>query len=204
MRLNSLVTDIQSGGITIGEEFLAAKNIIWAAGVRGSDVTESLGVELDHQGRVVVTDNLSIAGFPEVYVIGDLAHIIDSDSQQQVPGVAQAAIQMGQYVARDICRKQGQETNDKPFVYRDRGSMATIGRNHAVATIGGKHFSGFFAWLIWGVIHIFPLITFRRKVSVLLSWFWSYFSLSKDVRLITGKSRVKINRSPATVSKSGK
>jgi NADH dehydrogenase len=118
VRLNSLVTDIQSGGITIGEEFLVAKNIIWAAGVRGSDVTESLGVELDHQGRVVVTDNLSIAGFPEVYVIGDLAHVIDSDSQQQVSGVAQAAIQMGQYVARDICRKQGQETNDKPFVYR--------------------------------------------------------------------------------------
>jgi len=204
VRLNSLVTNIQSRGITIGEEFLAAKNVIWAAGVRGSDVTESLGVELDHQGRVLVTDNLSIAGFPEVYVIGDLAHVIDSDSQQQVPGVAQAAIQMGQYVAIDICRKQGQEINYKPFVYHDRGSMATIGRNHAVATIGGKHFSGFFAWLIWGVIHIFPLISFRRRISVLLAWFWSYFSLSKDARLITGKSNLKIKKSLGAVGKSGK
>lgn len=204
VRLNSLVTNIQTGGITIGEEFLAAENIIWAAGVRGSDVTESLGVELDQKGRVMVTDNLSIAGFPEVYVIGDLAHVIDRGRQQQVPGVAQAAIQMGQYVAMDICRKEGKEINNKPFVYRDRGSMATIGRNHAVATIGGKQFSGFLAWLIWGTIHIFPLISFRRKISVLLAWFWSYFSLSKNVRLITGKPRVKIKKSPGAISKSGK
>ncbi|MFK5925856.1 MAG: FAD-dependent oxidoreductase, partial [Desulfuromusa sp.] len=171
--------------------------------VRGSDVTESLGVELDQQGRVVVTDNLSIAVFPDVYVIGDLAHVIDSDSQQQVPGVAPAAIQMGQYVAMDICRKHAKEINYKPFVYRDKGTMATIGRNHAVAIIGGRQFSGFFAWLIWGIIHIVPLISFRRKISVLLAWLWSYFSVSKDVRLITGKPRVKIKKSPGAVSRSG-
>ncbi|MCK5825835.1 MAG: NAD(P)/FAD-dependent oxidoreductase [Desulfuromusa sp.] len=200
VRLNSLVTHIQSGGITIGTEFLDAENIIWAAGVRGSEIAENLGVELDKQGRVVVSADLSIAGFPDTYVIGDLAHVTDKDSGQQVPGVAQAAIQMGEYVAKEIRRKLGEDTQNKPFTYSDRGSMATIGRNRAVATIAGRHFTGFFAWLIWGVVHIFPLVNFRRKLAVLFSWVWSYFSRSKNVRLITGEARIKVKKPFGVVS----
>ncbi|MCF6266374.1 MAG: NAD(P)/FAD-dependent oxidoreductase [Desulfuromusa sp.] len=200
VRLNSLVTDIQSGGLTIGTEFLTAENIIWAAGVRGSDIAENLGVELDQQGRVVVAADLSIAGFPDTYVIGDLAHVTGKDSGQQIPGVAQAAIQMGEYVAKEICRKLREETKNKPFIYTDRGSMATIGRNRAVATIAGHQFTGFFAWLIWGVVHIFPLVNFRRKLTVLFAWVWSYFSRSKNVRLITGESKIKVKKPFGIVS----
>ncbi len=203
VRLNTLVTDIQEGTVSFGEELLAAENIIWAAGVRGSVVAESLGVELDRQGRIPVADNLSIAGFPDAYVIGDLAHSIDTKSGEMVPGVASAAIQMGEHVAADIHTRIAGNKSSEPFSYRDKGQMATIGRNRAVAIISGYQFSGFVAWVIWGAVHIIPLVNFRNKLSVLFTWCWSYFSSSKNARLITGHSKFSGETVSDEASKNG-
>lgn len=193
VRLNCRVTDICEGTVRVGEETLPAENIIWAAGVRGSKVAEALGVALDPQGRVLVGEDLSVPDYPEVFVVGDLAHLVDPKTGRPVPGVAPAAIQMGQHAAAMIRQSlDGSSAERKPFRYRDKGGMATIGRNRAVAYIGGRHFSGFFAWLIWSLVHIIPLIDFRSKLSVIFSWMWSYFSLSKSARLITGRSQMKV------------
>ena len=195
VRLNSLVTELQDGEVRIGEELLPAENIIWAAGVRGSEVAKSLGVELDPQGRVPVGADLSLAGHPEVFVIGDLARVIDVNTGQPVPGVAPAAIQMGRHAARIIrgeVATREQPSSDRIFHYRDKGGMATIGRNRAVAYIAGQHFSGFFAWLIWSLVHIIPLVDFRSKLSVIFTWVWSYFSISKNARLITDRREMKV------------
>lgn len=193
VRLNSMVTDLREGEVQIGEEILPAKNVIWAAGVRGSKLAETLNVELDKQGRVLVADDLSVPDHPEIFVIGDLAHINDKKTGRPVPGVAPAAIQMGRYVASSISSRLA-EKKHPDFVYRDKGSMATIGRNRAVASIAGQNFTGFFAWLIWSLVHIFPLIGFRSKLSVIFSWILSYFSLNKSVRLITGRSKTQVKK----------
>ncbi len=203
VRLNSLVTDVREGEVSIGADLLPAENIIWAAGVRGSEVAESLGCELDPQGRVPVAADLSLPGHPEVFVVGDLAHVEDAATGQLVPGVAPAAIQMGQHVAKLIKQERaaGKPLEPRsPFRYRDKGGMATIGRNRAVAHIGGRHFSGFLAWTIWSLVHIIPLIDFRSKLSVIFSWFWSYFSLSKSARLITGRPKLKVKTALGVVS----
>ncbi|WP_321393667.1 NAD(P)/FAD-dependent oxidoreductase [uncultured Desulfuromusa sp.] len=199
VRLNSMVTDLREGEVQIGDEILPAKNVIWAAGVRGSKLAETLNVELDRQGRVLVADDLSVPGHPEIFVIGDLAHITDKKTGRPVPGVAPAAVQMGRYVASSICsRLAGKKHPD--FAYRDKGSMATIGRNRAVASIAGQNFTGFFAWLIWSLVHIFPLIGFRSKLSVVFSWVLSYFSLNKSVRLITGRSKSQVRKAMGLVN----
>ena len=200
VRLNSLVTDVRGGAVSIGDELVPAENIIWAAGVRGSEVAETLGVKLDRQGRVPVADDLSLPGFPEVFVVGDLAQVINGKTSQPVPGVAPAAIQMGQHVAAVISKSLAGEARS-PFIYSDKGGMATIGRNRAVATIGGRHFTGFFAWMIWSLVHIIPLIDFRSKLSVIFSWFWSYLSLSKSARLITGRPKMKVKEALGVVQK---
>jgi NADH dehydrogenase len=201
VRLNSLVTDIREGTVSIGEEILPAENVIWAAGVRGSEVAETLGVELDRQGRVLVSDDLSIPGYPAVFVAGDLAHIRATKSGQPVPGVAPAAIQMGQYVAAVIRKNMAGDAEHGAFVYRDKGGMATIGRNRAVAAVSGHLFTGFFAWMIWSLVHIIPLIGFRRKLSVIFTWLWSYFSNSKNARLITGRPKMKVNEALDVIRK---
>lgn len=191
VRLNSMVTNVLEGEVQIGKEILPAKNVIWAAGVHGSKVVETLDVELDRQGRVLVADDLSVPGHPEIFVVGDLAHVTDRKTEKPVPGVAPAAIQMGKYAAAAIRSRLGGE--DSPaFTYRDKGSMATIGRNRAVASIYGQHLCGFWAWVIWSLVHIVPLVGFRNKLSVIFSWFWSYFSVSKSVRLITGRSKMEL------------
>jgi len=196
VRLNSLVTDIQSGFVHIGDEQLPAENIIWAAGVRGSKVAEKLDVELDRQGRVKTCEDLSIPGHDSVFVVGDLACVIDKKTSLPVPGVAPAAIQMGRYVAGVIAEEMSSSGKKprKEFVYRDKGGMATIGRNRAVAAVGGLSVSGFPAWLIWSLVHIIPLIDFRSKMMVILTWLWSYFSLSKSARLITGRPKFKVKQ----------
>ena len=203
VRLNSMVTEIKEGVVGIGSEELTAENIIWAAGVRGSDVAASLGCALDDQGRVLVQPDLSIPDHPEVFVVGDLVNLVDPKTGQPIPGVAPAAIQMGKHVAMLIRQSlvDGDENTPRaPFHYHDKGSMATIGRNRAVASVGGRQFGGFFAWLCWGVVHIIPLIGFRNKMSVVFSWLWSYFSMSKNARLITGRSRMKVKQARGVVS----
>ncbi len=202
VRLNSMVTDLREGEVQIGNEILPAKNIIWAAGVRGSKLAETLHVELDQQGRVLVAGDLSVPGHSEIFVVGDLAHVTDRKTGQPVPGVAPAAIQMGQYAASSICSHlRGKE--HPAFEYHDKGSMATIGHNRAVASISGRCFTGIFAWLIWSLVHIMPLIGFRNKLSVLFSWLWSYFFLSKSARLITGRSKIEVKEAIGVVNTNG-
>jgi NADH:ubiquinone reductase (H+-translocating) len=190
VRLGQMVTDIRPGEIFLENERLAAGNVVWAAGVGGSPVVRSLGVPLDRSGRVLVEPDLSVPGHPNVFVIGDLAHVVDPETANLVPGVAPAAIQMGQYVARRIAQRAAQDfpaAPPEPFRYQDKGTMATIGRHRAVASIKGKDFSGFFAWVLWCLVHIWTLMGFRKRVFVLFSWLWSYFSFTKNARLITGK-----------------
>lgn len=197
VRLNSFVTDLQKGMVSIGNENLPAENIVWAAGVRGCQIGSTLDTELDKTGRVLVTQDLAIPDHPEVFVIGDLAHAIDSKTGQAIPGVAPAAIQMGQYVANIIHQEidqAGHPENRPPFAYYDKGTMATIGRNKAVANIKGRNFFGIVAWLLWGLVHLIPLVDFRSRISVVFSWFWSYFSFSKSARLITGNPKAKVKR----------
>ncbi|MDY6848434.1 MAG: NAD(P)/FAD-dependent oxidoreductase [Thermodesulfobacteriota bacterium] len=191
VRLNCPVTDFREGEVELGEEILPAANIIWAAGVRGAPLAQTLGVALDKAGRVPVNPDLSLPGHPEVFVAGDLAHAVESSTQKPVPGVAPAAIQMGRHVAK-IIRSEieagGRESKREPFQYRDKGTMATIGRCRAVASVKGFKAQGLVAWLLWSLVHIWSLIGFRKRVFVFFSWLWSYFVYSPKARIITGKS----------------
>ncbi|HZS99063.1 MAG TPA: NAD(P)/FAD-dependent oxidoreductase, partial [Terriglobales bacterium] len=147
---------------------------------------KKLGVPCDRAGRVLVQPDLSIPGHPEVFVIGDLASIKDKDGKS-VPGLAPAAMQEGKYVAKAI-RHDLQGKPREPFHYWDKGTLATIGRNAAIAQFGKIHISGFIAWLSWLFIHIFFLIGFRNRLLVFIQWFWSYATYERSARLITGKS----------------
>jgi NADH:ubiquinone reductase (H+-translocating) len=161
--------------------------VLWAAGVAGSPLARSLGAPLDRAGRVEVAPDLSVPGHPEVMVIGDLAAVQHTD-ECLVPGVAPAAIQEGRHAARQIRRSLAGQPRE-PFRYRDKGSLATIGRAAAVADLGRFALSGFLAWLAWWAIHIFFLIGFRSRVLVMFSWAWSYFTFQRGARLITGEVR---------------
>ena len=199
VRLGSTVTNVTPRGIHVGEEFLPVRNVFWAAGVEASPLGKSLGVPLDRSGRVVVGPDLTIPGHPEVFVAGDLAAATSADTGLPVPGVAQGGIQMGRYAGRAIAAGvTGRSGDRKPFVYRDKGSMAIIGKAKAVAVIGRFQTAGFLAWLIWGGIHIAFLIGFRNRLQVLLSWFWSWLLNARDARLITGDAglEIQVPRSP--------
>ena len=194
--LNSRVTNVTPDGVYIGEEFIPLRNVFWAAGVKASPIGESLGVPLDRAGRVIVGPDLTIPSHPEVFVVGDMAAANSADTGAQVPGVAQGGIQMGHYAGRMIADEvAGRSTpaNRKAFSYHDKGSMAVIGKAKAVAHLGQFKFGGFFAWLMWGGIHIAFLVGFRNRVQVLLSWLWGWLFNSRDARLITGDARLDIH-----------
>lgn len=178
------VTDIDEQGVTVGGERIAARTVVWAAGVAGSPIARTLGVGLDRAGRVLVAPDLSVPGHGEVFVVGDLAVVMQDG--KPVPGVAQGAIQGGEHAARMIMRAIAQEGSE-PFVYEDRGSLATIGRNAAVADLGRVKLAGFWAWAVWAFIHVLFLIGFRNRLFVMLSWSWSYFTFQRGVRLIQRK-----------------
>jgi len=183
---NAQVTRINDHEVCIGDTTIPARTILWAAGVQASPLAKSLGVPLDRAGRVLVEPDLSIPGHPEVFVIGDLAAITNDDGSL-VPGVAPAAIQEGIHTAKNIARLlNGQPT--LPFRYRDKGSLATIGRAAGVADFGRLKLSGFIAWAAWLAIHIFFLIGFRNRVLVILQWAWAYLTYQRGARLITGKT----------------
>ena len=194
VRLNSLVTDITAEGIYIGAEFIPVRNVFWAAGVKANPLGRSLGVPLDRAGRVIVEPDLTIPGHPEVFVTGDLAAAHSADTGALVPGVAQGALQMGQFAGETLARElRGSPPSARgPFVYRDKGSMAVIGKAKAVAQIGRFEYGGFFAWVLWGGIHIAFLIGFRNRLQVLLSWFWNWLLNARDARLITGDAQVNL------------
>jgi len=183
VRTDALVTRIEKGAVYIGEEKIETECVFWAAGVAASPLGKALGIPTDRAGRVKVNPDLTIEGHPEIYVIGDLAAVVDAEGKQ-VPGVAPAAIQMGQYAAKSICAKL-KGKNIKPFAYWDKGNLATIGRSAAVGYVGRLRFSGFIAWMGWLLIHIFFLIGFRNRLFVILQWAWTYLMFNMSARLIT-------------------
>lgn len=169
-----------------GGEIIHAENILWAAGVSASPLTKKLGVELDKAGRVKVNPDLSVPGHPEVFALGDMALVLQENGKP-VPGVSPAAMQMARHVARIIDDElaQGAGRARPSFKYRDKGTMATIGRSAAVAMIGKLKMSGWFAWLAWLFIHLIFLIGFRNKLFVLMQWAYSYFAYKRSARIIT-------------------
>ena len=183
VRTGTFVTDIDSGGVTIGDERIPARTVLWAAGVKASPLGSTVGAPLDRAGRVQVQPDLSIQGHPEVFVAGDLA-AITSDHGKPVPGVAPAASQQGSWAARNILRLVAAQST-QPFAYHDRGNMAVVARNEAVAEIAGLKLTGFIAWLAWALVHILNLIGFRNRVQVAFQWFWSYLTHQRGARLIT-------------------
>lgn len=178
---NGMVTSVDEDRVRIGDTLMHAHTVLWAAGVQASPLARSLGVPLDRAGRVLVNDDLTVPGHPEVFVIGDLAAL-----KVPVPGVAPAAMQEGTHAARNIERALGGQPLRR-FEYWDKGSLATIGRAAGVAEFGRIHVSGFLAWFLWLTIHVFFLIGFRNRVLVMLQWAWAYVTYQRGARLITGK-----------------
>lgn len=192
VRTGAAVTEISPDGVTVGDgpraETIAARTVVWAAGVQASPLGAALaaatGAELDRQGRVMVGPDLALPGHPEILVLGDLAHARQPDGRP-LPGVAPVAMQQGAYAARLIQnRLRGRVIS--PFRYRDRGSMAVIGRSAAVAEIGGLRIRGFAAWLTWLFVHLIHLVEFENRLLVLVQWGWNYVTRNRSARLITG------------------
>ena len=178
------VTGIDADGVSMGEGRIVSRCVLWGAGVQASPLAATLGVPLDRAGRVLVEPDLSVPGAPDAFVIGDLAAAKAPDGKP-VPGVAPAAIQGGRHVARSIERLLRGEKAE-PFRYQDKGSLATIGRAAAVAEIGKLKTEGFFAWVIWLLVHILTLIGFRNRFVVLGEWAAIYLRYERGARLITG------------------
>ncbi len=176
------VTKIDHEGVTFENTTIPTENILWAAGNQASPVLKSLGVPLDRQGRVCVEADLSIPNHPEIFVIGDSACAMDKKGQP-LPGLAPVAVQQGRYVAQ-ILRKNLAKENRPPFIYFDKGSMATVGKTKAIGMFGKIQFSGFIAWLAWCFIHILYLIGFRNRIVVLMQWLFGYFTPKRGARLV--------------------
>jgi NADH:ubiquinone reductase (H+-translocating) len=181
---NSKVSLVNQDGVFIGDHQIKTETVLWAAGVRASPLGQSLASPLDRTGRVLVEPDLSIPGHPEVYVIGDLATLLDHTARP-VPGVAPAAVQEGRHAAKNIL-KACEGKPSEPFRYFDKGSLATIGRANAVARLARVKLSGFIAWITWLVVHIFFLIGFRNRLSVIVDWAWAYFADRREARLVIG------------------
>lgn len=176
-------TNLSEQGLQVGNEFIPCRVKIWAAGNNASFVGRSLGVPVDRVGRVMVNNDLTIPNHPEVQVIGDLANF-SHQTGQPLPGVSPVAMQQGRHAARNILRMIN-GLKPQRFWYFDKGSMATIGRNKAVADLKLVHLTGIPAWLAWLFVHVIFLVGFRSRLAVLFQWAWAYFSFNKGARLIT-------------------
>jgi NADH dehydrogenase len=190
VRLGTGVTDCDCSGVSIGRERVETRTIMWAAGVKASPAAQWLGVESDRAGRVKVGDDLTVPGQADIFVIGDAACAIGGDGKP-LPGVAPVAKQQGAYVAQLLMARARGEM-PPAFRYRDFGSLATIGRKRAVAQLGAIKLSGFPAWLLWSLAHIYFLIGFRNRVSVAMNWCWHYVTFQRGTRLITGMTGARI------------
>ncbi len=186
VQLNTRASDLSKDGLKIRDQFVPCRTIIWAAGVRPSSLTAKLPTPKDSIGRAVVNRDLSVPGFPHVFVIGDQAGFIDPQGKP-LPGLAPVAIQQGQFLAK-VLQADSEKKARPQFQYFDKGIMATIGRSKAVFSSGKIQFSGLLAWLAWVFVHILTLIQFRNRVFVLLQWAWSYFTFGNGARLITYKT----------------
>jgi NADH dehydrogenase len=183
VRTNARVTDITEAGVQMDGEFIPCRVKIWAAGNNASFVGKTLNSPGDRVGRVIVNDDLTIRGHPEVQVIGDLANFSHQNGEP-LPGISPVAMQQGRQAARNVLRMiRGQQP--QRFRYFDKGTMATIGRNKAVADLKFIHLSGFPAWLAWLFVHIIFLVGFRNRLLVLIQWAWAYLTFDKGARLIT-------------------
>ena len=187
VREGTAVTSVDAHGVMVGGERVDAGTVLWAAGVAASSLTRTLGAPLDHAGRVLVEPDLSIPGQPHVFVVGDAAAFLHQGGSP-LPGVAQTAMQGARHAARTILRRMRGEPA-RPFVYRDFGSMAIVGRRAAVSDLGWIRFSGGPAWLAWLFLHIFMLIGFRNRAVVLVEWAVAYFTFQRGARLITGNPK---------------
>jgi NADH:ubiquinone reductase (H+-translocating) len=176
------VTNVTKDGVMIDELFVPTENVLWAAGNQASPVLKTLNMPLDKQGRVIVEKDLSIPGFPEIFVLGDAACALDKN-EKPLPGLAPVAVQQGRYVG-EILRRRLSKEERPPFSYFDKGTMATIGKTKAIGTFGKIQFSGHFAWFAWCFVHILYLIGFRNRLVVLMRWLFSYFSSQRGARLI--------------------
>jgi NADH dehydrogenase len=197
LRTGAHVTDVQPGYVMVGDERIDSVVTLWTAGVQASSLGKLLGAETDKKGCVFVDGHLNPPGHPEVFICGDLAHV--EQDGEQLPGVAQPAMQMGDYAAKRIGRLVASTLGsdgsgvDAPFRYFNKGDMATIGRKAAVANIVWPfkaHWSGFLAWMAWLVVHIFFLIGFRNRLGVFRQWAWTYITFSDGARLITGSQEL--------------
>jgi NADH dehydrogenase len=183
VRTGARATALTEAGVQVGDEFIPCRVKIWAAGNNASFVGKTLGAPVDRVGRVIVGDDLTIPAHPEVQVIGDLANF-SHQTGQPLPGVSPVAMQQGRHAARNILAMiEGRKP--QRFRYWDKGSMATIGRNKAVADLNIVHLSGLPAWLVWLFVHIIFLVGFRNRLAVLFQWAWAYFTFNKGARLIT-------------------
>jgi NADH:ubiquinone reductase (H+-translocating) len=199
VRTRAMVTNICRDSVTIregeSEEIIATRTILWCAGVLASPLGQilagSAGAKLDKAARVIVEPDCSVAGHPEIFVIGDLANFSHQNGKP-LPGVAQPAIQQGHYVARVIARRlRGEKT--EPFHYFDKGNLATIGRGAAVADLNFLRLSGLPAWMIWLFIHLMYIVQFKNRVLIFLQWAWLYITYDRSARLITGKNPLPLD-----------
>ena len=182
VKLNAYVSNITKNGVYFGEEYIETENIIWAAGNIASPLIKNVTSHTNKMGQALVNSDFSIKENPNVFCIGDCAYLKDTKGNV-VPAVAQGAMQSGEFVANQIIAdSKGKER--KHFTYFNKGAMATIGRSRAVANISGYKFGGFFAWLLWGIVHIFFLVDFRNKLYVFFDWITSYFTHKRSARLI--------------------
>jgi len=194
VRLGAAVSALDAESVSIGAQRVESRTVIWAAGVMASPAGEWLGAETDRAGRVKVAADLSVPGHPEIFVIGDTALALAADGRP-LPGVAPVAKQQGTYVARLLAARLKGETI-APFRYRDFGSLATVGRSRAVVQMGALRLTGFLAWVLWSVAHIYFLIGFRNRAVVVLNWLWNYLTFQRGTRLITGMEGARIADMP--------
>jgi NADH:ubiquinone reductase (H+-translocating) len=186
VRENTAVTAVDAAGVDLGgSERLAAKTVLWTAGVAASPIVRTLGVPVDRAGRAIVEPDLSIPGHPEVFVIGDAAAFLHQTGKP-LPGVAQVAMQGAAHAAGNVLRLLERQPT-RQFEYHDKGNLAIVGRGSAIADLGWTRFSGVLAWLFWLFVHIFMLIGFRNRLAVMLQWGIAYFTFQRSVRLITNR-----------------
>jgi NADH dehydrogenase len=191
---DSMVTAVEPGRIKVGEEWVTSDVTLWATGVAASPLGKELGAKTDRAGRVPIEPDLSLPRHREVFLIGDMSALTDVNGTP-VPGLAAAAIQQGKAAAQNILHDLRGEKR-LPFKYEDRGTMATIGHHRAVAEFGNKRFSGVIAWLLWSLVHVFLLIGFRSRVTVMRQWIWAYLTRAGASPLITEYQRAEshVNR----------
>lgn len=183
VRLNGRVENITATGVQVGNEFIPTKSVFWAAGVQASRLNLSPAVEMDRAGRIKVNKDFSVPGHEGIFVVGDMASF-ELTSGKSLPGLAPAAMQAGRYVA-DVITKQVAGKKHDDFKYLDKGQMATIGKRKAITQYGKLRMAGFFAWMAWLFVHVFYLIGFKNRVSVMAQWTWSYLFSKRGARLIT-------------------